>query len=92
MCRHNMQEQQSPIGRFDIPESTPVGQKVHIPRLRGRAKSTPKKVSPGVVSIRSAIAVPCLPVPDDYKRDYRIILINILLLPIGQLGKVATFS
>lgn len=65
MCRHDMQEQQSTIGKFDIPESTPVGHKVHIPRLRGRAKSTPKKVSPGVVSIRSATAVPCFPVPDE---------------------------
>lgn len=60
-----MQEQQSPIGRFDIPESTPVGQKVHTPRLSGAAKSTPKKVFPRVVSIRSAIAVPCLSVPDE---------------------------
>jgi len=39
--------------------------KYSIPRLRGRAKSTPKKVSPGVVSIRSATAVPCFPVPDE---------------------------
>jgi len=29
MCRHDMQEQQSTIGKFDIPESTPVGHKVH---------------------------------------------------------------